>query len=74
MWINDEASSSTLVELLASHDYKRHAKINWIHEETNLQSKSVRKGLGTTKVMFLLFTVPPNVGVTHEKNGINNKN
>ena len=68
MWINDEASSSTLVEVLAFHDHKRHAKINWIHEEKkNLQSKSVQKGLGMTKGMFLLSTTPPNKGFTKEK-------
>ena len=36
-------------------------------KKQNLQSKSVRKGLGTTKVVFSLSTAPPNVGVTKEK-------
>ena len=36
MWINDEASSSTLVEGLAPHDHKRHVKINWIHDKQRL--------------------------------------
>jgi hypothetical protein len=32
-------------------------------EKCNLKSKSVRKVLGTTKVVFLLSTAPPNVGL-----------
>jgi outer membrane lipoprotein-sorting protein len=32
----------------------------------HLQSKSVHKGLGTTKVVFLLSTTPRNVGFTKE--------
>jgi hypothetical protein len=38
-----------------------------IIEKINLQSKSVCKDLGTTKVVFLLSTVPPNIGFTKEK-------
>ena len=36
MWINNEASSSTLVEGLAPHNHKRHYKINWNHEKVKL--------------------------------------
>jgi hypothetical protein len=35
-------------------------------KKQNLQSKSVHKGLGTTKVMFLLSTAPPNMAFTKE--------
>jgi hypothetical protein len=40
---------------------------NEFMKKQNLQSKSVHKGLGTTKVVFLLSTAPPNVGFTKEK-------
>ena len=36
-------------------------------KKENLQSKSNWKGLGTTKVVFLLSTAPPKVGFTEEK-------
>ena len=36
MWINNEASSSTLIEGLAPHNHKRHYKINWNHEKAKL--------------------------------------
>ena len=36
MWINDEASSSTLVEGLAPRDHKRHNNIKWVHEKAKL--------------------------------------
>ena len=67
LFINDVASSSTLVEGLAPHDHKRHYNIKWNHEKQNLQSKRFHKGLSTTKVVFLLSTAPPNVGFTKEK-------
>jgi hypothetical protein len=35
-------------------------------KKQNLQSKSVHKGLATTKVVFLLSTAPPNMGFTKE--------
>ena len=40
---------------------------NKFMKKQNLQSKSIHKGLSTTKVMFLLFTAPPNVAFTKEK-------
>ena len=36
LFINDKASSSTLVEGLARHDHKRHYNIKWIHEKAKL--------------------------------------
>ena len=56
MWINDKASSSTLGEVLASHDHKRHAKINYIHEETKLTIKQRLKRLRHDKSrVFALY-------------------
>ena len=36
-------------------------------KKQNLQSKSVHKGLGMTKLMFLLSMAPPHLGFTKEK-------
>jgi hypothetical protein len=44
-----------------------------IIKKRNLQSKSIQKGLGMTKVMFLLSMAPPHCPVTREKNAIYNK-
>jgi hypothetical protein len=44
-----------------------------IIKKPNLQSKSIQKGLGMTKVMFLLSMAPPQCPVTREKNAIYNK-
>ena len=33
MWINDDASSSTLIEVLASHENKKHENIHWNYKE-----------------------------------------
>ena len=55
MWINDEASSLTLVEVLASHDHKKHIKINWNHQETKLTMENTPKANERLKSCVLCF-------------------
>ena len=63
LFINDEASSSTLVEGLALMTTKDIITSIEFMKKQNLQSKGVCQGLGTTKVVFLFSTAPPNVGL-----------
>ena len=70
---NDEVSSLTLVEGLASHDLKRHLKINWNHQETKLKMKKcLQRPRHDKGCVFALYGASQR-RVTREKKYINNK-
>ena len=67
MWINDEASSSILVECLALHDHKRHVKINWIHEKQTLTIKKHSQRPKHDKSRISALYGAPNVGLREKR-------
>ena len=73
LFIIDEASSSTLVEGLASHDNNRQETINWNHWESKLAiKKHLQRPRHDKSRVFALYGASQHK-VTREKKAINTK-